>query len=117
MPPLDPNADAYVPPSLPRSISYQSYLQVPKADSSLTNDVVVPRSYSPSRPPTSAEIDAVIANAIANAPPAPPAAAEPAQESESGLDSVQGILELTLSSYQPVNHSTHDKLPPSICWC
>lgn len=35
--------------------------------------VTVPaRPYSPSRPPTSAEIDAVIAAAMANAPPAPP---------------------------------------------
>lgn len=38
------------------------------------------RSYSPSRPPTSAEIDAVIAAAMANAPPHMLAPPEPVEE-------------------------------------
>jgi len=46
--------------------------------------LVPSRSYSPSRPPTSAEIDAVIAAAMANAPPVMP---EPIFDGESSLAS------------------------------
>jgi len=51
---------AYYEPNLPLPLLPTSQPQAP------------PRSYSPTRTPTSAEIDAVIAAAIANAPPAPP---------------------------------------------
>lgn len=49
------------------------------------------RSYSPSRPPTSAEIDAVIAAAMANAPPRPSLPAETGQDDACEWAAVMGV--------------------------
>ena len=56
----------------------QSFLLAPRSDMSS-------RSLSPSRPPTSAEVEAVIAAATANAPPPPPSLPDVVQDSESSL--------------------------------
>ena len=56
----------------PSQITDSAYSPIIEQSNSLSlPGVPTPRGYSPNRAPTSAEIDAVIAAAIANAPPAP----------------------------------------------
>lgn len=68
-------------------------------------------SHSPSRLPTSAQIDAVIAAAMANAPPAPQAPPPDFGSERTLVSSIQRSLLIINSGDATIYHATYDQSP------